>query len=109
MTTTTTTETAGRRCTFAAPAAGWLITSEQYDWQIEDWADHYEGDSYAGSVLYAANEFSCLLSMSDLVQLLSHHGATVADLVQDIETAQRAGHATHCEQHAGQALIWLGY
>lgn len=112
MTTTTTTaasQALGRCCTFAAPASGWLISADQYGWQLEDWTDHYEGDGYAVSVLHAANEFSCLLSMADLRQLLAEHGATVADLRQDIETAQRAGHATRCEQHAGQALVWLGY
>jgi hypothetical protein len=96
MTTTTTT-------------TAWVVTADQRSWLAEDWAAHYENDGFACSVMDAADPLSGMLSMADLRRLLAEHGAKVADLMSDIAAAQRAGCMTLCEQHAGQALAWLGY
>jgi hypothetical protein len=87
----------------------WVITADQCSWLADDWAAHYESDEFACSVLDAADSLSGLLPIADLRRLLAEHGATVDDLMADIEAAQRAGCMTPCEQHAGQALAWLGY
>ena len=92
-------------------APGWVIPAEQLTWDRDDWIDAYQdhnGDTYASSVIWASNA-ECLLAMPDLHGLLRQHGASVADLQQELTAGQLQGAAVLPINHAAQALAWLGY
>lgn len=100
--TTTTTAT-------AASSSAYAVVQEQLCWSWGDWLDHYGGDladvvgnSYASSVITAADPITCRLSSMGLARLLAQHGFTVAELQAD-------AHPLLPLEHAGQALTWLGY
>ena len=91
--------------------AGWVIPAEQLAWDRSDWIDAYQdgcSDTYASSVIWASSD-DCLLTMADLHSLLRQHGATVADLQQELAAGLMQGAAVLPLAHAAQALAWLGY
>jgi hypothetical protein len=94
--------------TATATLTGYIISAEQVAFTDEQWADCFDyelgtdPENYAASVLAAAWDCSESLILTDrqLGRLLRDHGADVADLKVD---------ATINANHAGQALVWLGY
>jgi hypothetical protein len=94
----------------ATTATGYSITDEQVAFTDEQWAATFDyalgqdPDNYAASVLAAAWDRSDSLILTDcqLGRLLRNHGADVADLKAD-------SHPDINPNHAGQALVWLGY
>ena len=92
----------------ASPAVGAVLMADQLAWDRDDWVDAYEESTYERSVIWAADD-SCLLSLSDLMRLLDHHGARLEQLTHDLFECVEAGHGIQDYRHAGQALTWLGY
>lgn len=94
----------------AAPA-GHICHPSQATWTWDDWMDSYEGldGSYEQSVIWAADRVTCELTSADLRQLLSDHGHSVHELIEELAEQAAAGHTTLPLWHAGQALTWLGY
>lgn len=89
----------------------WIISPEQLNWDYDEWLDHYEagtGRTYESSVLEAADE-SCLLQPHDLGRLLRGHGTTAEEYIQAHIDAMSEGLTVLPINHAGQALMWLGY
>lgn len=93
-----------------ATTNSWLVPSDRLAWDQDDWHDHYAdlGDHYAASVIWAADS-SCQLAMTDLRRLLAHHGASLAELQEDLATGQHQGARVLPLAHAAQALAHLGY
>lgn len=92
----------------AAPAVGCILPPDQIGWDRDEWVDSYGDATYERSVIWAADE-ACLLSLTDLVRLLDHHGFRLAELTHDLFECMQAGHRIEDHRHAGQALTWLGY
>lgn len=92
----------------AALAVGCLVPADQMAWDRDDWLDSYEGDAYAGSVIWAAGD-DCLLSHDDLLSLFNQHGALIVELGDHLGELRKAGLPALDIRHAGQALTWLGY
>jgi hypothetical protein len=94
----------------AVTATSHIISAEQVAFTDEQWADCFDydlgtdPDNYAASVLAAAwdRSESLILTDRELGRLLRNHEANVADLKAD-------SHPEVNPNHAGQALVWLGY
>jgi len=92
----------------ASATSGYSISAEQVEFTDKQWADCFDyalgqdPDNYAASVLAAAWDRSESLILTDhqMDRLLGDHGLATADLKAD---------ATLDHNHAGQALVWLGY
>ena len=89
-------------------AAGWAVPAEQLDWDRNEWVDAFEGDAYAVSVMWAADDLGLLLP-ADLDRLLEHHGFTHFEYGQEWARGALQGLRVLPIQHAAQALAWLGY
>lgn len=92
----------------ANPAVGCILPPAQLEWDRDEWIDSYEEATYERSVIWAADD-GCLLTLTDLVQLLADHGARLEQLTHDLFECVVAGHDIQDYRHAGQALTWLGY
>jgi hypothetical protein len=94
--------------TATTTTTGQFLTADQAVFTDQQWAasfDYELGDDpedYAASVLAAAWDRSESLILTDhqMDRLLGDHGFATADLKAD---------ATLDHNHAGQALVWLGY
>jgi hypothetical protein len=94
----------------AATDTGYSISAEQVEFTNKQWADCFDyamgqdPENYAASVLAAAWDCSESLILTDrqLGRILRGHGADVADLKAE-------SHPAINPNHAGQALVWLGY
>lgn len=91
--------------------AGWIIPAAQLGWDRLDWIEAYQHageDTYASSVIWATDGRG-LLALSDLEQLLRHHGASLEQLEESLAEGMAQGAAVLPLTHGGQALAWLGY
>lgn len=94
----------------ATETTGYSISAEQVAFTDEQWADCFDyelgtdPENFAASVLAAAwdRSESLILTDRELGRLVRQHGADVADL-------WAVSHPDINPNHAGQALVCLGY